>query len=78
MSTLSPSNYLEESSKPHFEYAQLKREKSELEKRLTAQINELKDKLDQSNKNNHLLQTHLNMIKTSYSALFQSSFSDDI
>ena len=52
------------------EYAQLKREKDELERRYTSQLGDLRDKLEQSNNNNRSMQNYVNSLKTTYASVF--------
>ena len=60
----------QESARLRFDYAQLKREKDDSERRLNAQIKELREKLDQSNHSYQALQNYLNSLKSTYTALF--------
>ncbi|CAF0777109.1 unnamed protein product [Adineta steineri] len=60
-------------SRLHLEYAQLKREKDEVERRYTSQLSELRDKLEQSNNTNRTMQNYVNSLKTTYTTLFNDS-----
>ena len=52
------------------EYAQLKREKDELERRYASQLGDLRDKLEESNNNNRSMQNYVNSLKTTYASVF--------
>ncbi|CAF0786144.1 unnamed protein product [Adineta ricciae] len=60
-------------SKLHLEYAQLKREKEELERNFKTQLSELRDKLERSNSSTRAMQTYVNSLKTTYTALFSDT-----
>ncbi|CAF1536200.1 unnamed protein product [Adineta steineri] len=60
-------------SRLHLEYAQLKREKDEVERRYTSQLSELRDKLEQSNNTNRTMQNYVSSLKTTYTTLFNDS-----
>jgi len=60
-------------SKLRLEYAQLKREKDELERRFTSQLSELRDKLEHSNNTNRTMQNYINSLKTTYATLFNDT-----
>ncbi|UJR22841.1 hypothetical protein I4U23_025871 [Adineta vaga] len=60
-------------SKLHLEYAQLKRENEELERNFKIQLSELRDKLEQSNSSNRVMQNYVNSLKTTYTTLFSDT-----
>jgi outer dense fiber protein 2 len=60
-------------SRLRLEYAQLKREKDELERRFTSQLSELRDKLEQSNNTNRTMQNYVNSLKITYTTLFNDT-----
>ncbi|CAF3199092.1 unnamed protein product [Rotaria socialis] len=63
----------QQTSRLHLEHAQLKRERDELERHFTSQMNELREKLEQSNNANRSMQNYINSLKTTYATLFNDT-----
>jgi outer dense fiber protein 2 len=69
----SPLDQGQDLSRLRLDFAQLKREKEDNDRSFKSQLNDLRDKLEQSTRANRSMQNYLNSLKTTYTTLFNDT-----